>query len=130
MDSQGAGPGLAHQAGVRTFARVAAAVLLVVGGVLLYRGGSQFADSMGDPMVSDGPGPILLLGAGGLCVVLALAAASVGWLRAQASYVAGETVPVLKNSLDELDGGPYCRRCGTRNDDRAKFCDSCGQSLA
>jgi hypothetical protein len=75
-------------------------------------------------------GPILTIGAGGFCVVFGLAAANVGWLRAQASYVAGETVPVLKQSVDHLHAGPYCRQCGTRNDTTARFCDSCGQSLA
>ena len=130
MDNQASGPGLAHQAGVRTFARVAAVVLLVLGAVLLYRGGSQFADAMDDPMDTSGFGPILLVAAGGFCVVLAFAAANVGWMRAGTSYVAGETVPVIRESLDHLAAGPYCRQCGTRNDDRATFCDSCGQSLA
>ena len=69
---------------------------------------------------------------------------------AQASYVAGETMPVVKDSATYLsDGrgiagvgrtedrmeasavtGPYCRQCGTRNDSDARFCDSCGQTLA
>jgi hypothetical protein len=26
--------------------------------------------------------------------------------------------------------GPYCRACGTRNDAEARFCDSCGASMA
>jgi hypothetical protein len=26
--------------------------------------------------------------------------------------------------------GPYCSHCGTRNDEGAKFCDSCGSALA
>jgi hypothetical protein len=26
--------------------------------------------------------------------------------------------------------GPFCSACGTRNDDTAKFCDSCGAALA
>ncbi len=26
--------------------------------------------------------------------------------------------------------GPYCRSCGVRNDEDARFCDGCGTSLA
>lgn len=146
MDQQ-QGPGLARQAQVRTTARVLAVVLLVVGVVLLVRGISAFASEMDSPSFDDGPGSVLTTAAGGFCVVLGLAAAQVGWLRAQASYVAGETMPVVKDSATHLsDGrgiagvgrteeavaatGPYCRQCGTRNDADAKFCDSCGQSLA
>jgi hypothetical protein len=143
------GPGLQNQAGARTAARVVAVVLLLLGVVLLVRGISGFLDQASSPsMEDDGFGSILTIGAGGFCIVFGLAAANVGWLRAQASYVAGETMPVVKDSAAYLsDGrgvagvgrtkddaspaaGPYCRACGTRNDEVAKFCDSCGQSLA
>ena len=124
------GPGLRHQSRVRTSARVAAVALLVLGAYLLYRGISGFVDQAQSSSVEPDFGPILTIAAGGFCVVFGLAAANVGWLRSQASYVAGETVPVVKDSLDHLRAGPYCRQCGTRNDDEARFCDSCGQSLA
>jgi ribosomal protein L40E len=121
-------PGLDQQSTVRTTARVPAVVLLLAGVYLLFRGITGFVD---DAQSMDGGfGPILTIGAGGFCVVFGLAAANVGWLRAQASYVAGETMPVVKESLDHLTAGPYCRQCGTRNDTSARFCDSCGQSLA
>lgn len=129
-------PGLHHQSTVRTVARVAAVVLLLVGAVLAFTGISAFISSMDDPFGMEDPlapsgfEAVLLAGAGGFCVVLGLAAANVGWLRAQASYVAGETMPVVRQSLDHLEAGPYCRHCGTRNDTTARFCDSCGQSLA
>ena len=88
---------------------------------------------MDDPTDS-GSGDLLAFGLGGLCVVLGLVAAGIGWMGAQASYAAGETMPVLKDSAAYLrDGqvtGPHCRQCGTRNDAEATFCDSCGQSLA
>ncbi|MDR7252156.1 hypothetical protein J2X46_001132 [Nocardioides sp. BE266] len=129
MNSDGS-PGLQNQSTVRTTARVVSVVLLLVGVVLLVKGISAFASEFDDPMASDGPGSILMAGAGGFCIVFGLAAANVGWLRAQASYVAGETVPVIKDSLEHLQAGPYCRQCGTRNDTSATFCDSCGQSLA
>ncbi|CAM3666784.1 DUF7577 domain-containing protein [Nocardioides zeicaulis] len=146
MDQQ-QGPGLARQEQVRTAARVLAVVLLVTGAVMLVRGLSAFASEMDNPSFDDGPGSVLTAAAGGFCLVFGLAAASVGWMRAHASYVAGETMPVVKDSATYLsDGrgvagvgrteeaaaatGPYCRQCGTRNDAEARFCDSCGQSLA
>ena len=130
MNTSDAPPGLAHQSTVRTVARVLAVVLLLSGVVLLVRGISGFVDQAQSMEVSADFGPVLTIAAGGFCVVLGLAAANVGWMRAQASYVAGETVPVVKQSLDHLTAGPSCRQCGTRNDTSARFCDSCGQSLA
>jgi hypothetical protein len=143
-------PGLLGQARVRTTARMIAVVLLVVGAVLGISGVSSFVSEIGDPMMIDaGPGSILRAAGGGFCIVLGLVAAQIGWLRAQVTYVAGETMPVLKDSATYLsDGqglgaigrtaqpgpstvtGPYCRQCGTRNDVEARFCDACGQSLA
>jgi len=73
-----------------------------------------------------------------------------GFLGAAARWGAGETMPVVKESASYLsDGrgvmgvgrtvddqpagasvtGPFCRRCGVRNDDTAKFCDACGSAL-
>ena len=124
-------PGLERQSTVRTAARVASVVLLVVGVVLLARGISAFVAQTKSMDMDGGPGSILTIGAGGFCIIFGLAAAQVGWLRAQASYVAGETMPVVRDSLAYVTAsGPFCRQCGTRNDDAAKFCDSCGQSLA
>lgn len=123
-------PGLDQQRPVRTTARVLAVVLLLAGAYLLFRGITGFVDQAQSMEMEPDFGPVLTIAAGGFCVVFGLAAAHVGWLRAQASYVAGETVPVLKQSLDHLQAGPYCRQCGTRNDTTATFCDSCGQSLA
>ena len=143
-------PGLVGQARVRTTARVIAGVLLVTGAVLLARGVSAFLSELDDPAAFDsGPGSILMAAGGGFCVVLGLVAAQVGWMSAHVRYVAGETMPVVKDSATYLgDGqglgaigrtpqpgsstvtGPYCRQCGTRNDAEARFCDACGQSLA
>jgi hypothetical protein len=124
-------PGLRRQTTVRTTARVAAVVLLVVGVVLLVRGISGFAADAQSMAMDGGFGPILSIGAGGFCIVFGLAAAQVGWLRAGTSYVAGETMPVVKDSLTYVTAsGPFCRQCGTRNDGDARFCDGCGQSLA
>lgn len=133
------GPGLERQAGVRNAARAAAIALLLLGIFLLVRGIMGFAEEIGSTSVDGGFGDVFMIGAGGFCLVLALAAVNVGWMAAGARYVAGETMPVVKDSLDHLKGerapetaarGPYCRACGTRNDETARFCDSCGQSLA
>ena len=85
-------------------------VLLLSGVVLLVRGISGFVDQAQSMEVSADFGPVLTIAAGGFCVVLGLAAANVGWMRAQASYVAGETVPVVEQSLDHLTAGPFCRQ--------------------
>ncbi len=64
-----------------------------------------------------------------------------GFGGASAKYLAGEYVPVLKDSMDQLGlgetaasatagTGPYCRSCGTQNDPDARFCDSCGSSMS
>lgn len=76
-----------------------------------------------------------------------------GFMGAAARYGAGETMPVVRDSASYLsDGegvlgvgrtvddraaakttstatGPFCSRCGVRNDADAKFCDSCGSTL-
>ncbi len=81
---------------------------------------------------------------GGACL-------NAGFMGAAARYGAGETMPVVRDSASYLsDGqgilgvgrtvdddraaastvtGPYCSRCGVRNDDTAKFCDACGSAL-
>ncbi len=129
MNDEGT-PGLQHQSTVRNAARVLAVVLLAVGAVLLVSGISGFVAEAQSMAIDGGPGSLLKAGAGGFAIVFGLAAAQVGWLRAGTSYVAGETMPVVKDSLAYATSGPYCRQCGTRNDDTAKFCDSCGTSLA
>jgi len=73
-----------------------------------------------------------------------------GFMGAASRYVAGETTPVIKDSAAYLTdgegllgvgrtaddtarstaGGPFCSKCGTRNDSDASFCDSCGAALA
>ncbi len=152
-DHQVPPPGLLSQARVRTTARILALVLLVAGVVLLVRGLSAFFEDFDRPLGfveeagDSGAAGILMAAAGGFCLVLGLVAAQIGWMSAHVRYVAGETMPVLKDSATYLsDGrgiagvgrteeaaaatGPYCRQCGTRNDTEARFCDGCGQSLA
>jgi len=80
---------------------------------------------------------------------LGLALARFGFLGAAARYVAGETAPVVKDTLNyvidgakdsirevvqatrgEGGGGVACPACGHANDADAKFCDDCGTAMA
>jgi hypothetical protein len=149
-------PGFRGQRPTRIAVRAVGLVLLVVALVFLAIGLQDFfssSDSFEGPhrfaMVLVG---ILMLGPAGWCL-------QAGFLGAASRYVAGETMPVVKDSAAYLsDGqgvlgvgrtvgaappgpargpsrgpastGPYCARCGVRNDDDASFCDSCGAALA
>jgi hypothetical protein len=71
-----------------------------------------------------------------------------GFFGAAARYAAGETMPVVRDSASYLtngegifgigrdaaaatpETGPFCSRCGVRNDVDARFCDACGNSLS
>ena len=126
-------PGYSRQSTIRFFFRVAAVVVLALAAYFLFVGFRDFLTTETEPtkfwMLFVG---LPLLAVGGW---LAMA----GWGGAMARYTAGEGMPVARDSLDYLTrthpaaeptGGPYCRRCGTRNDAEARFCDSCGTSLA
>jgi hypothetical protein len=126
-------PGYSRQSTIRFFFRVAAVVVLALAAYFLFVGGRDFFTAAGEPtkfwMLFAG---IPLLAVGGWC-------AMAGWGGAAARYAVGEGVPVARDALDQLadthpadepTGGPYCRECGTRNDSRARFCDSCGVALA
>lgn len=133
--------GLTENRTARIVLRVVGAVLLVVGAYFLITGGMQFADDMNSDDMDGGAGPIFRLMIGGFSAVIGLGLLNWGFLGAQARYTAGETMPVVKDSATYLsDGegilgvgrtaGPYCSKCGVRNDADAKFCDSCGAGLA
>ena len=133
-------------AGARTAFRVVGVVLLLAGLVVGGIGISQFVADF--ESMDGGPGSVLMIGGGGFLCVSGLAALNAGTLGAQSKYVAGETMPTVKQSAAYLsDGqgimgvgrtvedaaaptGPSCRGCGTRNDDEARFCDGCGAPLA
>ncbi|MCK5930409.1 MAG: zinc ribbon domain-containing protein [Nocardioides sp.] len=149
------GHDLPSTAGARTTLRVIGVVLLVVG-VPVFAWGVYTVFSHDG---YDGPpGLAILAFLGGLPLIgIGLMALNVGTIGAQSRYVAGETMPTLKQSAAYLsdgegimgvgrtvdDGshgaegsrgsavtGPYCRSCGVRNDEDARFCDGCGASLA
>jgi hypothetical protein len=130
-------PGFARQDQYRTLFRILGAVLLIGGAATCVWG---FASFMG---ADDFPGAstvVAFLG-GFLVAGIGLMLLQWGFLGAATRYGAGETMPVVKDSATYLsDGegilgvgrtaGPFCSKCGTRNDGAAKFCDSCGTALA
>ena len=148
-------PGGERQAATRNVLRAGGTVLAVVGVLLVIVGFGTFVTSMDG---FDGPPTwsFLAFAGGGFMAVIGFGMASAGYQGAVARFTAGEQAPVLKDTahyLSDGDGvfgvgrtrsdsvgaretgagaatGPYCRQCGTRNDADARFCDSCGTSLA
>lgn len=142
-------PGYARQGTARTVFRILGIVLTVVGLLLVVSGFVRFVG--GEPG-DDLDSAFLAFAGGGVLAVVGFAFFNLGFMGASARYAAGETMPVVKDSASYLtDGegvlgvgrtiddagattapkaGPYCRACGQRNDDEARFCDACGQPLA
>ncbi|GAB4009745.1 zinc ribbon domain-containing protein [Nocardioides ultimimeridianus] len=127
-------PGLSNQAGVRTTFRIVGPILAVVGIVVCISGFVSFTKYDGDTA----PLRQMAMFMGGFVVfALGMGMARAGFMGVGARYAVGELAPVAKDGLGYLTGGqgattatgPFCRACGTRNDDSAKFCDSCGASL-
>jgi hypothetical protein len=130
-------PGFARQAQYRTTFRVLGTLVLVAGIVMFGYGIAAVFGS------EDTPGGFqIVCFMGGLLVIgVGLMLLQWGFVGAAARYGAGETMPVVKDSAAYLtDGegilgvgrtaGPYCSKCGVRNDADAKFCDACGSALA
>lgn len=129
-------PGLRHQAGVRTALRVGGALVALAGLGLAVTAGVELFTLQGFETPHKfwmGIVGLPLLGVGLMMLQL-------GFSGAGARFAAGEYAPVVKDTAGYLsDGkgilgvgatGPYCRGCGIRNDAEARFCDSCGASLA
>ncbi len=147
-----ANPGHADQARTRTILRVIGFTMLAAGLVIGAKSGYGLVQEVTSPINVDDPsgaGTILTLGGAGFLVVFGLAFLNAGFLGATSRYAAGETMPVMKDSAAYLaDGhshghpgagrdvgegrqaaGPFCTRCGVRNDEDARFCDACGHAL-
>ena len=143
-------PGLREQTSLRTTFRVVGLVLLVVALVLLGLGLADFFFSMSSDSMNM-PSRFWMAFVGVLLLAPAAWCLRAGFLGVGLRYVAGETTPVVKDSASYLtDGegilgvgrtvddrpgeaaetGPFCSRCGTRNDAGAGFCDHCGHALA
>lgn len=130
-------PGFARQAQYRSLFRVLGALLLVVGVVTCVWGFASFIGAEDFP----GASTVVAFMGGFLLAAVGLMFLQWGFLGAAARYGAGETMPVVKDSAEYLsDGegvlgigrsaGPFCSRCGVRNDGGARFCDACGAQLA
>ena len=130
-------PGFAQQAQYRNTFRVLGVIVLIAGILIFIWGLTQVMGSGTEP-----GGLMIAAFIGGLPTIgVGLMLLQWGFLGAAARYGAGETMPVVKDSATYLsDGegilgvgrtaGPFCSKCGTRNDEGAKFCDSCGAAIA
>lgn len=134
-------PGFRNQSGARTVFRVLGVVAVLAALGLMVTAGMEFFTLQGfeEPtrfwMFFVG---IPLLAVGGWLL-------QAGFMGAGARYASGELAPVAKDTAHYLtdgkgllgvgatpsgEAGPYCRSCGTRNDADARFCDSCGTTMA
>jgi hypothetical protein len=140
-------PGLRGQRAVRSVLRVVGVVALAASVTFLIVG---LKDLFGSMNSYDGPHKFWMVFVGIFGLAVAGWCLQAGFMGSAARYVAGETMPTVKDSaryLTDGDGilgvgrtvddrrtdaatGPYCSRCGTRNDADASFCDSCGAALA
>ena len=122
-----------RSAGARTAFRVLGVVVLVVAIALVA---TAFGDLMNADMYQEPTKfwmafvGIPLLGVGGFLLNL-------GFGGAHARYMAAEYSPAIQSVAGDIGlrddasaGGPYCRSCGTQNDQSARFCDGCGTSMS
>ncbi|HET9842095.1 MAG TPA: zinc ribbon domain-containing protein [Nocardioides sp.] len=150
MSTTQQGPGLRGQTVTRNVFRVVGLVVLVVAIGFLVVGLKDFFASTDS---FDGPHKFWMVFVGMFGLAVAGWCLQAGFMGAASRYVAGETMPVVKDSAAYLtDGegllgvgrtvddvpargttaatGPYCSKCGVRNDVDASYCDSCGAALA
>lgn len=144
-------PGYADQSTKRTVLRVVGVVSMGTALLLICIAVADFFRAFGSDDLGAEPTKFWMFFAALPFIAVGGWALQAGFLGAAARYTAGETMPVVRDSAAYLtDGqgllgvgrtvddapsagraaGPYCRQCGTRNDADARFCDSCGQSLA
>lgn len=151
--STGNNPGLRQQSGVRTVLRILGLVMAPLGVVLVAVGFYRFVTYDSSTFDSGPPDGFLMFALGGIMAVVGFGLLSAGFMGATARYSAGETMPVVRDSASYLsdgegvlgvgrtvddvpasssgpESGPFCRKCGARNDGEASFCDHCGAALA
>lgn len=131
-----AGPGLTNQSGVRLFFQIAGPVVIVVGLALFVTGLRAVWDHFDD---YDGPkGSDIARFMGGFLVLgIGLMMTRVGFIGAAARYAAGEMSPVIRDAYQQIASqsdtsgrtGPFCSKCGVRQDAGARFCDACGSPV-
>lgn len=143
-------PGFADQARKRLVLRVVGVVCMGIALMLIALAIADFVQVMGSDDFDAQPTKFWYFFLALPFFAVGGAALQAGYLGAAARYTAGETMPVVKDSAAYLsdgqgllgvgrtvdDGtatsavtGPYCRRCGVRNDESARFCDACGSAL-
>jgi hypothetical protein len=126
-----ASPGYANQSTIRTVFRTAGITFTATGVFLVGYGIYSLVTQIDD---MEGPGSgAFMFGGGALLVVLGFGLLNAGFSGAAARYAAGETMPVVKDSLEYIKSektGPFCSKCGVRNGTGARFCDACGTALA
>jgi hypothetical protein len=147
-------PGVRGQRATRTIFRVVGIAVLVVAVTFLVIG---LKDFFGSSDSFEGPDRFWMVFVGIFGLAIAGWCLQAGFMGAAARYAAGETMPTVKDSAAYLsDGegvlgigrtvddsaaasaapstaaatGPFCSKCGTRNDGDAAFCDRCGAALA
>lgn len=130
-------PGFARQSQYRNLFRVLGFVLIIGGAATCIWGFTSFIGAEDFP----GAETVVAFLGGFLVAGIGLMLLQAGFMGAAARFGAGETMPVVKDSAEYLsDGegvlgigrsaGPFCSKCGVRNDGDARFCDSCGAQLA
>lgn len=136
-------PGLQHQSETRNLLRYGGGLLALVGVLLAIWGVTQFVDAANNMDTSgNGFGDLALIGAGGFMAVIGLGLFNAGTIGAQSRYLAGETMPTVKDSVGYLtdgeglagvgrtvDDGGFCSQCGAPLAADAKFCSKCGHGV-
>lgn len=161
-------PGLARQGSLRIGLRVIGVALTLGGLGLVGMSILRMSNSFTSQTVPTNPedvdgfvngiydqvggtfGQMGMIFMGVMLLSIGLACLRAGFLGATTRYLAGETMPVVKDSAAYLtDGegfmgigkvtpgatanpssGVFCSKCGTHNDAGAHFCDNCGSALA
>ncbi len=135
-------PGLPRQGAIRRNARIFGIIVTVLGAAVVIAGLVVFVQAFSndyDPFEDEGiPRPVFGLVAlfgGGVLLVIGRSLLTAGYGGVALRYAAGEAAPTIKDTLAHLkdDGstvtGPFCSKCGVRNDQGAQFCDACGTAL-
>jgi len=132
----------------RNALRTAGPIVLGIGVLSLVVGLCDFFASMGTMRI-----PYLFFVGSflALLIPIGLGLTSMGYMGALARYNAAEGAPVAKDTINYVAGGvkpaikdmtgaivegiadaskgQFCTQCGSRNDNDAKFCKSCGHAM-
>lgn len=141
----------------RAAMRVVGPILILVGAVMFVTGILSFSEKFHEVRSFFDPGKVehrapdrfWMCFVGMPIAIVGIVCTRIGFLGAAARYVAGETAPVARDTVNYVldgtketirevaqavrgEGGPdvACPKCGHGNDTDAKFCDECGTALA